>query len=263
MRQTSHNLTGYKESKTMDWSGEGMILGSTRFGETSAIVDVFCAEQGRWSGLVRGGASRRLAPHLQAGTQVGVVWRARLENHLGNFQIEPLKSRATLMNDTVSLSAFSSLCALLRFGTPERLAMGRLYENTLALVDRLERGADWHKNGKTQVARYIVWEVGLLQALGYGLDLSCCALSGVTTDLAYVSPKTGRAVERSAAEPWKERLLPLPAFFISVKRVKWGILIYIKCRYIGGVGFERAFLASFLWLLPWATNPYPPHADGL
>ena len=233
----------------MDWSGEGMILGSTRFGETSAIVDVFCAEQGRWSGLVRGGASRRLAPHLQAGTQVGVVWRARLENHLGNFQIEPLKSRATLMNDTVSLSAFSSLCALLRFGTPERLAMGRLYENTLALVDRLERGADWQKNGKAQVARYIVWEVGLLQALGYGLDLSCCALSGVTTDLAYVSPKTGRAVERSAAEPWKERLLPLPAFFISGEAGKMGEDIgedISSADILAGLDLSGHFLHHFL-----------------
>lgn len=191
----------------MQWSDQGMIIGASKHGETSAIIDVFCCERGRWSGLVRGGASRRVQPHLQAGTQVSVTWRARLDAHLGTYQVEPIKSRAELMNDALALAAFGSLCALLRFGLPERLALDTLYARTLALVDNIVAGgASWHKD-------YALWELDLLQSLGYGLDLSACAVTGTKESLKYISPKSGRAVSSEAGEDWKRRLFPIPVFY--------------------------------------------------
>lgn len=188
----------------MDWQDQGAILTMRPHGEAAAIIEVFTAGHGRHAGVVRGGASRKMAAMLQPGSQVQVAWRARLQDHLGAFTVEPLRARVGLLGDHRALAALNAVCALLRLCLPEREAHPVLYPATIALLDDLEAGADWP-------AHYLRWEVLLLEELGFGLDLTACAVSGDTTDLAFVSPRTGRAVGRGAAGVWADRLMPLPA----------------------------------------------------
>lgn len=188
----------------MDWQDQGAILTMRPHGESAAIIEVFTALHGRHAGVVRGGASRKMAAMLQPGSQVQVVWRARLQDHIGAFAVEPLRARAGLLADRRALAGLNAVCALLRLCLPEREPHAVLYGATIALLDDLEAGADWP-------VRYLRWEVLLLEELGFGLDLSICAVTGDTIDLGFVSPRTGRAVSRAGAGGWADRLMPLPA----------------------------------------------------
>ena len=176
-----------------------------RNGETSAIAEVLTAEHGRCLGLVRGGRSRIQRPVLQPGNIVQVAWRARLEEHLGNFTLEPLSLRAGAIIDEpfrlAGLSALASLAQLL----PEREPHQRIYDAFRVVLDQIEADDVWP-------ALLVRWELGLLDELGFGLDLSQCAATGTTADLAYVSPRSGKAVSRTAGEPYRDRLLLLPPF---------------------------------------------------
>ncbi|MES2666373.1 MAG: DNA repair protein RecO [Pseudomonadota bacterium] len=187
----------------MEWTDEGTLLSMRAHGESSAIIEVFTLAHGRHAGVVRGGASRRMAPILQPGAQVQVAWRARLEDHLGAFVVEPVRSRAGVLGDRLALSGLNAVCAMLRAALPERAAYPALWQATMGLLDALETDAGWP-------ARYLRWELHLLDEIGFGLDLSTCAVTGGRDDLAYVSPKTGRAVSRAGAGDWAARLLPLP-----------------------------------------------------
>ena len=189
----------------MQWSDEGILLGIRRHGETSVIADVLTAGHGRYMGLVRGGRSRVQRPVLQPGNSVMVTWRARIEEHLGAFALEPVKLRAAgLIEDPLRLAAMMTLTELAQL-IPEREAHGRLYEASLLVLDAIADAALWP-------ALLVRWEMGLLEELGFGLDLSACAATGQTQELAYVSPRTGRAVSAGAGAPWKEKLLVLPGF---------------------------------------------------
>ena len=192
----------------MQWSGEGLIIGVRRHGETSVIAEIMTAGRGRQLGLVRGGRSQKLAPMLQPGNSVIATWRARLEDHLGTFALEPLQSRAAaLILDRRRLYLAEVLCEHLHL-LPERDPHDRLLGMTLDLLDAVET--------PEVIGRGLAeFELVLLDELGFGLDLSSCAATGVTEDLAYVSPKSGRAVSRAAAEPYLDRLLRLPAFLID------------------------------------------------
>ncbi len=186
----------------MDWRDEGVLLAMRPHGETAAIIEVLTAAHGRHAGVVRGGASRRMAATLQPGTQLQLDWRARLEDHIGTFTVEPLRSRAHVLSDRLALAGLMSVCALLRAALPEREPHPVLWEVTLPLLDALGE-AGW-------TSAYLRWELRLLEELGFGLDLASCAVSGATEGLAYVSPKTGRAVTKAGAGDWADRLLPLP-----------------------------------------------------
>ncbi|MES2552013.1 MAG: DNA repair protein RecO, partial [Pseudomonadota bacterium] len=165
-------------------------------------IEVMTAAHGRHSGVVRGGASRKMAASLQPGTGLKLEWRARLDEHIGSFTVEPVKSRAHLLGDRLALAGLLAVCALLHEALPEREAHPALWRKSLALMDVL--GDDgW-------TAAYVRWELCLLEEIGFGLDLSACAVSGATEGLAYVSPKTGRAVTAKGAGEWADRLLPLP-----------------------------------------------------
>jgi DNA repair protein RecO (recombination protein O) len=186
----------------MEWQDQGTLLSVRPHGETSAIVEVFTVEHGRHAGVVRGGTSRRIAPILQPGAELAVVWRARLQDHIGAFTVEPLRSRAGLMGDRQGLAALNAVCALLRVSLPEREAHGDLWRATGGLLDRLA-DAGWEPD-------YLRWELRLLEELGFGLDLGSCAVTGANDQLAYISPKTGRAVSASAAGEWADRLFAMP-----------------------------------------------------
>lgn len=188
----------------MEWREEAILLSARRHGETAAIIEVFARSHGRHAGVVRGGASRKLAPALQPGAQLDVAWRARLEDHIGSFQVEPIRSRtAAAMEDRLSLAGLNAVTALLSYCLPERATYPRLYQSTEQLLDLLGQTEIWP-------LAYLRWEVTLLREMGYALELDRCAVTGSDEDLVFVSPKTGRAVSRSGAGEWAARLLPLP-----------------------------------------------------
>lgn len=191
----------------MDWRDEGILLAVRPHGESSAIIEVLTREHGRHAGLVQGGGASKLAPVLQPGAQLSLEWRARLAEHLGHYRVELLRSRAgSIIEDRIALAGLNAVGALVVALLPEREPNPEIYDRTLALVDALTAGeAHW-------LAGYAQWEVALLSALGFGLDFSCCAATGKAEDLAYVSPRSGRAVSRSAGGAWADRMLPLPGF---------------------------------------------------
>ncbi len=192
----------------MEWRDEGIILGTRRHGETSAILEVMTRAHGRHLGLVRGGRSRKQQPVLQAGNRVDIIWRARLDEHLGTFQVEALDlNAARLFDSAAAIYGLQTLAGHLRL-LPERDPHERLYE-TLGLV--IEHLDDPAAAGELLVR----FEIMMLDELGFGLDLSECAATGARTDLAYVSPKSGRAVSRGAGEPWRDRMLALPAYLLE------------------------------------------------
>ena len=189
----------------MEWTDEGIILGVRRHGETSAIVELLTRSHGRHLGLVRGGVSSRMRPLLQPGNTVSAVWRARLDEHLGYYQVEGTRLRAATMfaspHAAYGITHLASLARLL----PERDPHEDIYEQVEAILD------DFDDAGVAAV-RIVQFELAMLTELGFGLDLSACAATGATTDLIYVSPKSGGAVSRVAGEAWRDRLLRLPAF---------------------------------------------------
>ena len=192
----------------MEWTDIGIVLGARRHGEANAILELMTREHGRHLGLVRGGAGTRLRPVLQPGNSVMATWRARLEEHLGYFTVEGVDLRAAAFLPAAhALYGVTHLAALTRL-LPERDPHESVYEALDALLDRLG-------DAVTVAAPVARFELQLLAELGFGLDLSSCAATGALGDLVYVSPKSGRAVSREAGEPWRERLLALPAFLAA------------------------------------------------
>ena len=190
----------------MEWRGEGILLTLRRHGESAAIAEVLTATHGRHAGLIHGGAGRRLAPTLQPGNRLSLHWRGRLPEHLGSFSAELLEANAPrAMADREGLAILDSFRALAVALLPERVPSPAMYEATLALLGVVD-------DPTQRRGIYVRWEIGLLGELGFALDLTRCAATGRTDDLAYVSPRSGRAVERKAGAPYADRLLPFPAF---------------------------------------------------
>ena len=188
----------------IDWRDHGILLSVRRFGEGSVIAEIFTEDHGRCAGVIRGGASRKMAPLLQPGAQLQADWKARLSEHLGSYTVELMRSRsANAMADRLALSGLNAVCALLAVVMPEREAHPKLYKRTEQLLDLLGSSDVWP-------LAYLQWEEALLAELGFALDLTTCAVNGSTKDLCFISPKTGRAVSGSAAGEWADRLLPLP-----------------------------------------------------
>lgn len=189
----------------MEWSDEGVVLSVRPHGEAGAVLELLTRSHGRHLGLVHGGRSRKLRPVLQAGNHVEASWKARLADNLGHFAVELRKGfAAQVMDDAAALAAMTSLVALARL-LPERDPHPNLFEITLFVLGFLDERSVWP-------ALLVRWELALLDEMGFGLDLSTCAASGRSTDLIYVSPKSGRAVSAEAGEPYKDRLLALPPF---------------------------------------------------
>ena len=189
----------------MEWTDDGIILGVRRHGESSAIVELLTREHGRHLGLVRGGASSRMRPLLQPGNSVTAVWRARLDEHLGMYALEGTRLRAaTLLASSHAVYGVTHLAALARL-LPERDPHEDIYE-------MLEHTLDDFDDAGVAAVHLVRFELAMLGELGFGLDLENCAATGETTDLVYVSPKSGGAVSRAAGEPWRDRLLRLPPF---------------------------------------------------
>src|SRR5256714_11575977 len=199
----------------MEWTDEGIVLGVRRHGESSAIVELLTRGHGRHLGLVRGGAGKRMRPLLQPGNSVTTVWRARLDEHLGYYAIEGTRLRAASLlassHATYGVTHLASLARLL----PERDPHEDIYE-------MLERTLDDFDDAGAAAAHLIRFELAMLAELGFGLDLENCAATGDTTELIYVSPKSGRAVSRLAGQPFRDPLFRPPALFRPRERPSGG-----------------------------------------
>lgn len=197
------------QSYPMEWTGPAIVLHVRPHGETSAVLEVFSRTQGRYLGLVRGGRSRRLRPLLQTGNLLQVEWRARLSEQLGFFVVELAEPFAAgALDDRFALAGLSTLTHYASL-LPERDPHPGLFDLALLLLRHLGEFELWPQ----LLAR---WELLFLAELGFGLDLECCAATGSTADLIYVSPKSGRAVSSVAGEPYADRLLRLPPFLRSM-----------------------------------------------
>jgi DNA repair protein RecO (recombination protein O) len=196
----------------MEFEDEAFVLSARPFGEAGAIVELLTARHGKYAAHVAGGASRRLKPVLQAGAPVTARYRARTGEQLGSASLEAAgPGPAALFDDPLALSGLAAAAAVAAGALPEREPHAGAYLAFQALAEALSGTELWP-------AVFVRFEAGLLQELGFGLDLSKCAATGTTDDLVYVSPRTGRAVSRDAGEPYAERLLALPAFLLSSQR---------------------------------------------
>jgi DNA repair protein RecO (recombination protein O) len=202
-------LGNQEDRRPMEWSDDGVILSMRRHGETSAIASLLTGRHGRQSGLIRGARGRASRGFLQPGSRIKATWRARLAEHLGTLTWEPLAPvPADVLDDAARLAALVAACALADAALPEREPHAAVHAGLLAVLACLADDEVWP-------SALVKWELGLLQALGYGLDLSACAATGASLDLAYVSPRSGRAVSRAAGAPYHGRLLALPAFLLA------------------------------------------------
>ena len=195
----------------MEWEDDAYVLSARAHGESGAIVDLLTSGHGRFAAHVAGGASRRMKPFLQPGTRVLARYRARVSEQLGSASLEPVgEGPAALFDDPLALMGLSAAAATASAALPEREPHPGVFWGLEALIAALAATQDWP-------AVYVRFEAGLLQDLGFGLDLSRCAATGATDDLIYVSPRTGRAVSRAAGEPYKDKLLSLPPFLLGTQ----------------------------------------------
>jgi DNA repair protein RecO (recombination protein O) len=194
----------------MEWQAPAVVLDARPHGEGGAVVTLLTEEHGRHAGLARGGASRGQAALWQPGNLIEARWVARLAEQLGAVSGELVHAAAALaMEDALALAILRSATAVAAGALPEREAHPRVFHGLVALIATLARDA------RQAAGELVRWEAELLADLGYGLDLSRCAISGATEDLAFVSPRTGRAVAQAAAGEWRDRLLPLPRFLMG------------------------------------------------
>jgi DNA repair protein RecO (recombination protein O) len=193
----------------MEWTDEAIVLNAAAHGEGAAIADVLTLAHGRRRGLVRGGRSSRRRGGLEAGNTVRATWRGRLPDQLGSLNCEVVTSvAAVILADAGRLAALRSACALLMLALPQHDPHPKCHAALTTLLASLTQGTDWP-------SAYARWEMALLADMGYGLDLARCAAGSDDPDLAYVSPRSGRAVGRAAGEPYRDKLLALPAFLID------------------------------------------------
>jgi DNA repair protein RecO (recombination protein O) len=195
----------------VEFEDEAFVLSARAHGETGALVELLTERHGRYAAHVAGGASRRMKAHLQPGSRVIAHYRARTSEQLGSATLEPVgEGPAALFDDALALNGLAAAAAVATGALPEREPHPGAFLAFEALLAAFEVPAIWP-------AVYVRFEAGLLEELGFGLDLSRCGATGATDDLTYVSPRTGRAVSRTAAEPYKDKLLPLPPFLLGAQ----------------------------------------------
>lgn len=193
----------------MEWSDDAIILSARPHGETSLILQLLTRAHGRHAGLVRGARRARGRGAYETGNRITADWQARLADHLGTLRCELLRGYAAdLIDDPARLACLAAAAAVAETVLPEREAAPEAFVGLADLLESLAAGRGWAEG-------YVAWELALLAELGFGLDLSRCAASGATDDLAYVSPRSSQAVSRGAGEPYRDKLLRLPGFLLD------------------------------------------------
>jgi len=228
----------------MDFEDDAYVLAARAHGESGAIVEFLTSAHGRYAAHVAGGGSRKLRPYLQPGARVILNYRSRVSEQLGSAQIEPVgEGPGALFDDALALSGLAAAAAVTAGALPEREPHPGAFFAFEALTEALALGEIWP-------AIYVRFEAGLLQELGFGLDLTRCAVTGEMDDLVYVSPRTGRAVSRQAGAPYAERLLRLPGFMLSSQ----GGLD--EADIAAGLDLTGHFLETFVFAV--MNRPLPP-----
>lgn len=236
----------------MDWQDHGFILSAARFGEADAILDILTREHGRHLGLLKGGSARGRRAEVQTGNLVSIEWRARLTDQLGNYTLELLRPYAALALDSpLSLAGLAAAAAVAAASLPERERHANVFDAMSVLIEALT-GEDAAFGG----AVYVKWEAGLLQDLGFGLDLGSCAVTGALDELTHVSPRTGRAVSREAAAPYGDRLLRLPAFLLGTQITSPDILAVRDGLRLTGHFLSQSVLAPHRREIPHARGVF-------
>lgn len=233
----------------MQWDDEGVVLATRPHGETSLIVTLLTRSLGRRSGLIRGARRAKARSTYEIGTRVAAHWNARLAEHLGMLRLELVRGcAAELMDDPARLACLAAATAMAEATLPEGEAAPRCYDGLLGLIAALIADRDW-------AATYVAWELALLAELGFGLDLTCCAATGVATDLAYVSPKSSQAVSRAAGAPYRDRLLSLPRFLLDSSAAAGAGDIVAGLR-LTGYFLERHIFQPFERAMPAARSRF-------
>ncbi|MCQ2914966.1 MAG: DNA repair protein RecO [Alphaproteobacteria bacterium] len=205
------------------WEDNAIIVKVDKYSEKDAIVHIFSENHGRQTSFLKGAFYKRNIQKVQVGNIVKIQYSSRLEENLGRIKI--LDDFNVVLMDIIDsplkimvLNAILSLLMLF----PENEDNNELYKKTLLIIYSLANNFS--------LAQYVLWELDLLDFLGFGLDLSCCAITGKTNDLAYVSPKSGKAVSKDVDKKWINKLLPLPDFMVkqdtnenSIKEIKKGL----------------------------------------
>lgn len=228
----------------MEFEDDAYVLSARAHGESGAIAELLTAQHGKYAAHIAGGTSRKMRPFLQAGARVIVHYRARVSEQLGSAMLEPVgEGPAALFDDALALSGLAAAAAVAAGALPEREPHPGAFLAFDALTSALMLADIWP-------AVFVRFEMGLLQDLGFGLDLSKCAATGVVDDLLYISPRTGRAVSAAAGEPYKDRLLPLPPFMLSAQGG-------LRPGDVGsGLEVTGHFLESFIFAA--LNRPLPP-----
>ena len=226
--------------QAMEWSDTGIVLSARRHGENAAVVSLLTAQHGRHAGLVHGARGRRGRGLYQPGNTLAARWQARLPEHLGRYTCELVRARAgVLLDDAPRLAALAAVCALIDATLPERHPYPQVYGTTAHLLDAIEASERWAE-------ALVRWELALLGELGFGLDLTACAATGTTEGLAYVSPRSGRAVSREAGAPYAEKLLALPPFLLRPEEAA-GSAAAGTAEIVAGLGLTGWFLEKHVF----------------
>jgi DNA repair protein RecO (recombination protein O) len=233
----------------MEWRDEAFVLSARPHGESGAVVQLLTLEHGRFAAHVAGGGSRRMKPYLQAGSRVLADFRAKTPEQLGSVRLEPAgEGVSVLFDDPLGLAGVAAAAAVAQGALPEREPHPSAFAGFEALLSSFAFAEIWP-------AVFVRYEVGLLEELGFGLDFSRCASTGRAEDLVYVSPRTGRAVSRGAAQGFEDRLLPLPPFLLSGTNA-------LGAGDVGrGLDLTGHFLARFVFSP--LDRPLPPARERL
>lgn len=192
----------------MDWTEDGIVLAGRKHGESGLVLSLLTRGQGRHAGLVHGGAGRRARALYEPGNFLRATWKARLAEQLGHFSCELIAANtARLLDDPLRLAIVTAACSVVEAALPEREPHPGTFDGLAGLIGAID--------DPDIATRYVRWELELLGELGFGLDLTECAATGANDNLAYVSPKSGRAVSAAAGEPYRDRLLKLPRFLLG------------------------------------------------
>ena len=190
---------------------EAFVLSARSHGDTGVVVDLLTETNGRHAAYVAGGASRKMKPFLQAGARVIADYRARTSDHLGSARLEAVgEGPSALFDDPLALTGLAAAAAVAQGALPEREPHPGAFLAFEALMGAFIIPEVWP-------AIFVRFEAGLLEDLGFGLDLSRCAATGTMDDLIYVSPRTGRAVSREAGAPYADKMLALPPFMLGAQ----------------------------------------------
>jgi len=236
----------------MDWQDDGIILSAKRHGETSAIVRILTAKHGVHAGLVRGGFSKRQRANIEPGNRVQATWRGRLAEQLGSFSLEMLYPYgAQVMQDANRLAGLMAATSLVEAALPEREPHQNMFDAFEVFLKALDDD-ELCQSVMAWGSLYVKWELGMLSELGFRIDLSHCAATGVTDDLVWVSPKSARAVSRTAGIPYQNKLLALPAFLIQDGTIGKNIDDVLDGLSLTGYFLERHVFAPHDKLMPQA-----------